>query len=73
MYKGLSTVNFMVHLLCFDRDMIQKWSFFVPLLDVLAKELGYLMPKVVHKATKESSLNIYFSVVQKLSQVAFEH
>ena len=32
--------------------------FFVPLLDVLAKELVFLMPKIIQKAAKESSLNI---------------
>ena len=33
--------------------------FFVLLLDALAKKLGFLIPKIIHKAAKESSLNIY--------------
>ena len=41
--------------------------FFVPLLDVLRKEQqGFLTPKFIHEAAKESSLSIYFSDVQKL-------
>ena len=51
--------------------------FSVPLLDVqvkLAKEqLGFLMPKIIHKAVREGSLNIYLSAVHKLNQVAFNH
>ena len=49
----------------------------MPLLDVLVRlakeQLGFLMPKIIHKAVKESSLNVYFSALQKLGQVTFKH
>ena len=40
----------------------------------LAKEQsGFLMPKIIHKAVKNSTLNINFSAVQKLGQMALKH
>ena len=42
--------------------------FFVPFLDMLIKlakeQLSFLMSKIIHKAVKESSLNIYLLTVQ---------
>ena len=47
--------------------------FFCAVVGCASKKLGFLMPKIIHKAAKENGLNVYLLAVQKLSQVAFKH